>query len=68
MGRAATPARLRVVSLAFVGGLSSDAIAARMGDGWSRAAVDSLLHRIRRKLEAAGGPAPGRRGGPPRER
>jgi len=64
MGRSATPARLRVVSLAFLGGLSSDAIAQRMGDGWSRAAIDSLLHRVRRKLERDGGLAPCRRGGP----
>lgn len=64
MGRAATPSRLRVVSLAFLSGLSSDAIAQRMGEGWSRAAVDSLLHRVRRKLERAGGLTPCRRGGP----
>ncbi len=64
MGARATPARLRVVSLAFLLGLPSEAIAHRMGAGWSRAAIDSLLHRLRKKLERAGASAPARRGGP----
>jgi len=68
LGPKATPARLRVVSLAFLVGLPSAAIAERLGEPWSRAAIDSLLHRLRRKLERAGSAAPRRRGGPTRGR
>lgn len=61
LGRRATPDRLRAVRLALVEGLSSREVVSRLGGGWTVAAVDSLIHRLRKRLAAGGQPLPGRR-------
>lgn len=66
-GRRTRRERRRLVRLAFVAGLSSSDIAARLGRGWTAAGVDAVLFRLRRRLSARGErvPAPGARGGRP---
>ena len=67
-GARATAERLRIVRLALVEGLSSREVVARLGPPWTVGAVDSLLHRLRRRLAATGWPPPGRRARPPARR
>lgn len=62
LGRRATPERCRVIRLAWMRGLSSADVAEKMGGRWTRSAVDCLLHRLRRRLVAAGEACPVRPG------
>lgn len=48
--RCREPARRRIFSMAYIEGLSSREIAARLGNGTSQTAVDTMLHRLRRQL------------------
>lgn len=68
LGRRATAERLRIVRLALVEGLSTREVVARLGAPWTAGAVDSLLHRLRRRLAEGGCPPPGRRPRPVRRR
>lgn len=61
LGARATPERWRAVRLALVHGLSSREVAARLGGSWTEGAIDSLVHRLRRRLEREGAPLPARR-------
>jgi DNA-directed RNA polymerase specialized sigma24 family protein len=52
----------RVVRMAWIEGLTSGEIAARLGRGWTPTRVDSLLFRLRRRLAARGWRTPVRAG------
>jgi RNA polymerase sigma factor (sigma-70 family) len=54
VGRRDARARRLVVRLAWVAGLTSTDIARRIGGRWTSSGVDSLLHRLRRRLAARG--------------
>ena len=54
VGRRDVPTRRLVVRLALISGLTSTAIARRIGGSWTSSGVDSLLHRLRRRLAARG--------------
>jgi DNA-directed RNA polymerase specialized sigma24 family protein len=52
--RERSPERRRILALALLGGLSSRAIAGRIGRPWTPGAVDALVARARRRLAAEG--------------
>lgn len=64
LGARATPESWRAVRLALLHGLSSRDVAARLGGAWTEGAVDSLVHRLRRRLEREDLPLPARRDAP----
>lgn len=53
---------MQALRLAWVVGLPSVEVARRMGAGWTRTRVDSLLHRVRGRLAARGVRLPRRPG------
>ena len=65
LGRRAAATSLRIVELALCEGWTSREIAATLPDGPSAAAIDSLIHRLRRRFEESGNGIP-RRARPPR--
>jgi RNA polymerase sigma factor (sigma-70 family) len=62
MGRRDRGQRVRIVQLAFLAGLSSREIAARVGGGWTPGGIDCLLFRLRQRLARRGAALPVRGG------
>jgi len=52
---------VRILALAFLGGLSSREISRRLGRSLSAGSIDSLISRVRKKLAAEGLPVASRR-------
>jgi DNA-directed RNA polymerase specialized sigma24 family protein len=61
LGRRTSAERFRVVRLAWIHGLASAEIARRLGGRWTAGGIDSMLCRLRARLEARG-ETPPRRG------
>lgn len=60
LGAGASRGRFEVLRLAWLHGLGSDEIAARLGGGWTVTGIDSMLCRLRKRLAELGVPAPWR--------
>jgi len=63
LGRGASRARVRAARLGIVEGWSSSEIAEHLGGSWTVSAIDSMLFRLRRRLERDGIRLPRRPGG-----